>query len=384
VVYVHAYEAYKRIIEVFNNEYRGVLNFLRLLNFWIFRSLWRINFQNGCRRQFPKRESSPFALGIQQLVISLVHCGILNPHEATFYITQPEVSLTWSYFYTGNQTCCASTYVSAIINQCPRFMKPWKLPCLKQNLKMLRPIKIFIVSLGKWYFRVVASNNTLAFIQQHFDELSVNKISPIHAITYTIRRILSAESFLSRIPEVLDYLWHAEKFRQRAVEISGQIMTRQKFYKSDTTSRGQFRLLSAREEKMIAGFEDKKNVSGGREAFCECTIRCCRLVSRLWVSWLYTSSVFNSTYITSALLRNRVSYLYGSQLSFPAFVEMVKRSQWINFTGISPKKSGRCWMKRGDNLSFFWRKNQYGNKVVKLTGKRTGGQICNISFYLYF
>jgi hypothetical protein len=78
-----------------------------------------------------------------------------------------------------------------------------------------------------------------------------------------------------------------DKFRKRAVEISSQIIIWQKFYKNNVANGGQVRLLSAKEEKMIAGFEDQKKVAGGREAFCECTIRCCRLVSHHRVSWLY-------------------------------------------------------------------------------------------------
>jgi hypothetical protein len=189
---------------------------------------------------------------------------------------------------------------------------------------------------------------------EHFDELSENEHSPIHALTYAIRRIMHAPSFLSRIPELLDYLWHVDKFRKRAVEISSQIMTWQKFYKNDAANK--VRLLSAKEEKMVAGFEDQKKVAGGREAFCECTIRCCRLVSHHRLSWLYISLFlnFNSTYITSALRRNRACCLHASQPSFLAFrVEMVKQNERINFTGIFLKKSGQSWMKQGENLCSF-------------------------------
>jgi hypothetical protein len=86
---------------------------------------------------------------------------------------------------------------------------------------------------------------------------------------------------LGRIPELLDYLWHVDKYRHRAIEIASQITTWQKFYKNDAASKGQVRLLNAKEEKKVAGFEDKKKVAGGREAFCECAIRCCQLVSPL-------------------------------------------------------------------------------------------------------
>jgi len=124
---------------------------------------------------------------------------------------------------------------------------------------------------------VESHKDIYSFILEHFNELSVHEHSPIHALTYAIRRIIHAPSFLSRIPDLLDYLWHVDKFRKRAVEISSQIIIWQKFYKNNVANGGQVRLLSAKEEKMIAGFEDQKKVAGGREAFCECTIRCCRL-----------------------------------------------------------------------------------------------------------
>jgi hypothetical protein len=102
-------------------------------------------------------------------------------------------------------------------------------------------------------------------------------------LAYTVRQLLYPEFHIDQIPALLYHLWHMEKYRQRAVEISNQIMTWQRFYKNDASSKGQVRLLDAKEEKVIAGFEDMKKVSGGRQAFCECTIRCCQLVSEISV-----------------------------------------------------------------------------------------------------
>ena len=111
--------------------------------------------------------------------------------------------------------------------------------------------------------------------------LSTYETLPLYALTYAIRRMLSPTFLLDQIPTLLDYLWHVDKYRNRAVEISSQIMTWQKFHKNDPTSNGQVRLLSAKHERIIAGLEDNKKAARGREAFCECAIRYCRLVSRL-------------------------------------------------------------------------------------------------------
>lgn len=157
---------------------------------------------------------------------------------------------------------------------------------------------------------VLSNIQIWAFIQQNFDELSADsKTVPLYTLTYTIRRILYPQFLLGRIPELLDYLWHVDKYRQRAIEISSQIITWQKFYKNDADSRGRVRLLSAKDEKAIAGFEDKQRVAGSRDAFCECAIRCCRLVNVNFTFLdLNIHLALNSTFITSVVLRKNPTY----------------------------------------------------------------------------
>jgi len=102
-------------------------------------------------------------------------------------------------------------------------------------------------------------------------------------LSYAIRIILYPNFLLSRIPELLELLWHVDAYRRRVVDISREILIWQRYYKKGGNTSA---LLGVKEEKKVKDFADETKAAQNRDTYIKTAITCCGL----HIYYLFTAS----------------------------------------------------------------------------------------------